>query len=156
MPALDPLIERGLPANPEAEKAVLGAILLDNGAYNAGAAMITADDFYVDAHRRISQRIVALREGIAPRPVDQVLLVEELLQSGELDAVGGTSYVSDLTYGLPRSVNAEHYARIVKDKSVLRRLIHTAHNIVQEGLEGGAQNNYATAHGRITPFLHPP
>src|SRR5450432_2988669 len=131
MPALDPLIERGLPANPEAEKAVLGAILLDNAAYNAAAAMITAEDFSVDANRRIYQRMITLREGIPARPIDFTTLTEELLATKELEAIGGVSYLSTLTDGLPRAVNTEHHARIVKDKSVLRRLIHAAHNIVQ-------------------------
>jgi replicative DNA helicase len=154
MAALDPLIERGLPANAEAEKAVLGAILLDNGAYNAAAAMIVSDDFSVDAHRRIYQKMIGLREGVPPRPIDFTTLVEELLLSKELDAVGGLTYLGTLTDGLPRAVNAEHYAKIVKDKSVLRRLIHTAHNIVQEGLDGsyggGSDSNGA---GGIAEFL---
>ncbi len=151
MAALDPLIERGLPASPEAERAILGAILLDNGAYNAAAAMIVSDDFSVDANRRIYSRMVVLREGAPARPIDFTTLTEELLQSKELDAVGGVAYLSSLTDGLPRAVNAEHYARIVKDKSVLRRMIHTAHNIVQEGIEGGYQDE--NGKGGITEFL---
>jgi replicative DNA helicase len=152
MAAIDPLLERGLPANPEAEKAVLGAILLDNGAYNAAASMITSEDFSVDSNRRIYQRMVMLREGIPARPIDFTTLTEELLASKELEAVGGVAYLATLTDGLPRAVNTEHYARIVKDKSVLRRLIHTAHNIVQEGLDGGYQDD-ANAGGGISEFL---
>src|SRR5579871_4911911 len=152
--AADPLIERGLPANADAEKAVLGAILLDNGAYNA-AAIIVSDDFYVDSHRRIYQKMIGLREGVPPRPIDFTTLTEELMLSKELDAVGGVSYLSTLTDGLPRAVNTEHYAKIVKDKSVLRRLIHTAHSIVQEGLDGGysAGDNGGSSAGGIAEFL---
>ncbi|SRR5579871_810480 len=153
--AADPLIERGLPANADAEKAVLGAILLDNGAYNAAAAIIVSDDFYVDSHRRIYQKMIGLREGVPPRPIDFTTLTEELMLSKELDAVGGVSYLSTLTDGLPRAVNTEHYAKIVKDKSVLRRLIHTAHSIVQEGLDGGysAGDNGGSSAGGIAEFL---
>ena len=103
----DLLIERGLPANPDAEKAVLGAILLDNGAYNAAAAMIVSDDFSVDANRRIYQRMIGLREGVPPRPIDFTTLTEELLLSKELEAIGGVSYLSTLTDGIPRSINTE-------------------------------------------------
>src|SRR5258708_4512373 len=153
MAALDPLIERGLPVNPEAEKAVLGAILLDNGAYNAAAAIITSDDFAVDANRRIFQRMISLREGLPPRPIDGFTLHEELGRSKELEAVGGLAYIDDLTIGLPRAVNVEHYARIVKDKSTLRRLIHTAHNIVQEGLDGIYQTEKGEETGGLGEFL---
>src|SRR5579871_359831 len=103
--AADPLIERGLPANADAEKAVLGAILLDNGAYNAAAAMIVPDDFSIDSHRRIFQRMIMLREGVPPRPIDFTTLTEELLQHRELESIGGVSYLSTLTDGLPRAVN---------------------------------------------------
>lgn len=134
----DPLIERGLPANADAEKAVLGAILLDNAAYNAVAPLLRADDFAVDAHRRIFLAMVALMEGAPARPVDYTTLTEELIRAKELEAVGGVTYLSSLTEGLPRAVNAEHYARIVKDKSVLRKLIFTTNGIMHECLEGTA------------------
>jgi replicative DNA helicase len=137
MPLADPLIERGLPANIEAEKSVLGAILLENSAYNAAAALLRAEDFSVDAHRRIYERMMGLMEGVPPRPIDYTTLTEELLQRKELEAVGGVSYLSALTDGLPRAANVEHYARIVKDKSVLRRLAYTAQGILQEAIDGG-------------------
>ena len=137
MATADPLIERGLPANAEAEKAVLGAILMYNGAYNATAPILSAEDFSVDGHRRIYQQIVGLMESSPPRPVDYTTLTEELIRSKELEVIGGVTYLSSLTDGLPRAVNAEHYAKIVKDKSVLRRLIYTSHNILQQALEGG-------------------
>ncbi len=135
MATVDPLVDRGLPANPEAEKAVLGAILLDNAAYNAAVPVVRPEDFSVDAHRRIFLHMVRLSE--TGRPVDFTTLTEELIGAKELEAVGGVTYLSALTDGLPRSANAEHYARIVKDKSVLRRLIHTSNSIMHSCLEGG-------------------
>jgi len=137
MATFDPLVEKGLPANPDAEKAVLGAILLDNAAYNATAPILRSEDFSVDAHRRLYERMVGLMEGAPARPVDYTTLTEELIRSKELESIGGVTYISSLTDGLPRAVNAEHYARIVKDKSVLRRLIFTSNSIMHECLEGG-------------------
>jgi len=135
--APDVLVERGLPASPEAEKAVLGAVLLDNYAYELISDTLSADDFSVDANRRIYQRMIALRRGAPPRPIDYTTLTEELLATKELDVIGGVSYLSTLTDGLPRAVNTEHHARIVKDKSTLRRLIYTARDIAKEAISGG-------------------
>ena len=154
MAAIDPLVERGLPRESRsAEKAVLGAILLDNGAYNAAAAMIVGDDFSVDANRRIYQRMIALREGAPARPIDFTTLTEELLANQRTRRGGRRGLSFDAhRWTAPRAVNTEHYARIVKDKSVLRRMIHTAHNIVQEGLDGGYQDESGKG-GGITEFL---
>ena len=143
----DPLVEMGLPANPEAEKAVLGAILLApdqpgtegqsrNFAYDRVATILTSDDFSVDAHRRIFVAMSKLREGSPARPVDFTTLIEELQKLKWLDVVGGLTYLSTLTDGLPRGVNVGAYAQIVKDKSILRKTIYKAHQIVQAGLEG--------------------
>lgn len=134
--AVDPLIARGLPANIEAEKAVLGAILLDNAAYTAAAPLISPGDFFADANRRIFRQMVKLSE--SARPIDFTTLAEELIQDSELEAVGGAVYLSSLTDGLPRSANIEHYARIVADKATARRLIHTVASIYHQALEGGA------------------
>lgn len=134
MATVDPVLEKGLPSNLDAERSVLGAVLLDNAAYTYAAELLLADDFSNDAHRRIFARMVALAE--TARPIDPVTLTEELLRTGELEAVGGVAYLSVLTESLPRSVNAAHYARIVKDKAVLRRLAHTSNGILREALEG--------------------
>lgn len=133
----DPLIERGMPASPDAERAVLGAILLDNGAYNLVAPVLSADDFFNPRHQRLFGRMAALREGDPPRPIDDTTLIEELLRTGELEAAGGVSYISDLTTGLPRAVNVAAYARIVKDKSILRQTIKVAESISVAGIAGG-------------------
>jgi replicative DNA helicase len=122
--------ERTLPHNLEAEKSVLGAILIHNEAFNHAAELIDARDFFRDAHRRIFDKMVALSE--RNDPIDLVTLKEELQRSGELEEVGGPAYIASLADGVPRSANVEHYARIVKEKATLRNLIHSANRILAE------------------------
>lgn len=122
------MAERTLPHNLEAEKSVLGAILINNQAFNQAAEVIDSDDFFRDAHRRIFEKMVVLTD--RSEPVDFVTLKDELTRSGELDEVGGPAYVSALTDGVPRSANVEFYARIVKEKSTLRRLIQSANEVL--------------------------
>ena len=120
--------ERTLPHNLEAERSVLGAILLHNDAFNLAAEVIDAQDFYRDAHRRIFDKMVKLAErGDA---IDLVTLKEELGRSGDLDEVGGPAYITALVDGVPRSTNVEHYARIIKEKATLRNLIFSANKIL--------------------------
>jgi replicative DNA helicase len=125
--------DRTLPHSLDAEKSVLGAILIQNEAFNQAAELIDAHDFFRDAHRRIFDRMVALSErGDA---IDFITLKEELSRAGELDEVGGPAYLASLTDGVPRSANVEYYARIVKEKSTLRSLIHSANKILIEAYE---------------------
>jgi replicative DNA helicase len=121
-------MDRPLPHNLEAEKCVLGAILIHNPAFNQAAEVIDAQDFFRDAHRRIFDKMVALSE--RNEPVDLVTLKDELGRSGDLDDVGGPAYIASLTDGVPRSANVEYYARIVKEKSTLRRLIQSATDVL--------------------------
>ena len=125
--------ERTLPHNLDAEKSVLGAILIHNDAFNHAAELIDSRDFFRDAHRRIFDRMVALSErGDA---IDFVTLKEELTRSGDLESVGGPAYIASLADGVPRSANVEYYARIVKEKSTLRNLIHSANKILADAYE---------------------
>src|SRR5262245_50781535 len=120
--------DRTLPHNLEAERSVLGAILLHNEAFNLAAEVIDSHDFFRDAHRRIFDKMVTLAErGDA---IDLVTLKEELGRSGDLDEVGGPAYIAALVDGVPRSTNVEHYARIIKEKATLRNLIYSANKIV--------------------------
>jgi len=120
--------ERTLPHNLEAEKSVLGAVLVNNEAFNHAAELIDARDFFRDAHRRIFDKMIILSErGDA---IDLVTLKEELARVGELESVGGPAYVASLADGVPRSANVEHYARIVKEKATLRNLIFSANKIL--------------------------
>jgi replicative DNA helicase len=122
--------ERALPHNLEAEKSVLGAILIHNEAFNHAAELIDSRDFFRDAHRRIFDKMVQLSE--RNDPIDFVTLKEELGRTGELEEVGGPAYIASLADGVPRSANVEHYARIVKEKATLRNLIQSANRILSE------------------------
>ena len=113
--------EAGLPANVDAEKTILGAILLDNASHAEAAEKLAADDFSLDSHRRIYQRMSELLT--SQRAVDIVTLSNELARYKEIEAVGGVAYLASLTEGLPRRPVIEEYIRIVKDKSLLRRLM---------------------------------
>src|SRR6185437_11879115 len=125
--------ERTLPHNLEAEKSVLGAILVHNDAFNHAAELIDAHDFFRDAHRRIFEKMIVLSErGDA---IDLVTLKDELQRSSELEEVGGPAYIASLADGVPRSANVEHYARIVKEKATLRNLIHSANRILSTAYE---------------------
>jgi replicative DNA helicase len=126
-------VDRTLPHNLEAEKCVLGAILINNQSFNQAAEVIDAQDFFRDAHRRIFEKMVGLTD--RSQPVDLVTLKDELTRSGELDEVGGPAYIAALTDGVPRSANVEHYARIVKEKSTLRRLIQSANDVLGRAYE---------------------
>src|ERR1019366_5420535 len=133
MAVTDFSLDRGLPARPEAERSILGAILLDNNLQNEALSSLKAEHFFLDAHRRIYQRIAELSE--TNRPIDIVTLTEELLRYKELEAVGGAGYLASLTDGVPRRSSLEHYVRIVRDKAMLRGLIHAANSVISQALE---------------------
>jgi replicative DNA helicase len=117
----DVVFERGLPSNVEAERSILGAILLDNAAYDE-AEIITYNDFALESHQRLFHAIAGLIED--GHAVDIVTLAEDLHSRKEADAVGGVAYIASLTEGLPRRLSIDEYVRIVKDKSQLRRTIN--------------------------------
>jgi replicative DNA helicase len=117
-----------LPANVEAERSILGAILLDNFSYNQAAEHLRVEDFSLDSHRRIYGRMVDLAE--SSRPIDLITLIEELERTKDLQAVGDVGYVSSLTYGVPERPSIEHYVKIVRDKALLRGLIHAANTAI--------------------------
>jgi len=113
-----------LPANIEAERSILGAILLDNFSYNQAAEHLRPEDFSLDSHRRIYARMIDLAE--SSRPIDLITLIDELQRAKELQSVGDVGYVSALLDGVPDRPSIEHYVKIVRDKALLRGLIHTA------------------------------
>lgn len=125
---------RVLPHNLEAERSVLGSILLHNEAFNLAAEVIYSTDFYRDAHRRIFDKMVKLAE--RNDAIDLVTLKEELGRSGDLDEVGGPAYITALVDGVPRSMNVEHYAKIIKEKATRRRLIYSAQRTMSQAYEG--------------------
>jgi replicative DNA helicase len=132
-PASSPAAERILPHNLDAERSVLGAILIDNETYNLAAAVLDGGAFFRDAHRRIFEKMVALAE--RSQPIDLITLKEELERGGDLEEVGGPAYIASLLDGVPRSTNVEYYAKIVKEKATLRNLIHSANRILSSAYE---------------------
>jgi replicative DNA helicase len=159
----DSTLERPLPNNLEAERSILGAILLDNNALNTAIEALKAEDFFLPQHRHVFQQMITLGE--AQHAIDLVTLTEELHRVGELEAAGGAPYLASLVDGVARVSNVEHYARIVKEKAVLRNLIHTTHNIQQrafeaeEGadsiLDGAESSIFALAEDRVKSGLVP-
>ncbi|MCU0255327.1 MAG: replicative DNA helicase, partial [Vicinamibacterales bacterium] len=128
------LPERTLPHNLDAERSVLGAILIRNDAINAATILVDSDDFFRAAHRLIFDKMVALSE--RGQAIDFITLVEELGRAGQLAEVGGPAYIAALTDGVPRATNVEHYARIIKEKSTRRQLIVSANRILAEAYTG--------------------
>ena len=133
----DIAFERGLPASIDAERSILGAILLDNHSYNEAAEKLHADDFALDSHRRIYSRMAELID--ASRAVDIVTLSEELAKRKEVEAVGGVAYLASLTEGLPRRISIEEYVRIVKDNSLLRQLINICSTAITRAADQGEE-----------------
>ena len=131
---VDSQLERPLPSNLDAERSILGAVLLDNNALNTAIESLKAEDFFLPQHRHVFTQMIALAD--AQQAIDLVTLTEELHRRGELEASGGAPYLASLVDGVPRVSNVEHYARIVKEKAILRNLIHATHSIQQRALEG--------------------
>lgn len=121
------------PQSLDAEKGVLGAILIHSSHLDRVADLVKRNDFYRDAHQRIFQHMLSMYERAVE--IDFLTLKEELSNSGELDRVGGPAYIASLADGIPKSINAEHYARIVREKSTLRELIHAANRISSSAYE---------------------
>jgi len=122
-----------LPANIEAERSILGAVLLDNHAFNDAAEHLKPEDFSIDSHRRIYSRMMDLAE--SSRPIDIITLVEELEQKKDLQAVGDVGYISGLLDGVPDRPSIDHYVRIVRDKAILRGLISVSNAAIAKASE---------------------
>lgn len=131
--ARDQLLERPLPNSAEAERAILGSVVLDNGLVSQAIELLKPEDFYIPSHRRIFLVMIALFE--RGSEINPILIGEELRREGELESVGGFTFITNLTYGLPHFANIAHYAKIVRDKSLLRQLIKATNKITSEALE---------------------
>jgi replicative DNA helicase len=125
--------ERGLPASPDAERTILGAVLLDNTAWSEASSVIRAEDFALTAHQRVFARMGELID--RGRVVDTVTLSEELARRKEIESVGGVAWLVSLTEGLPRRLSIEEYVRIVKDKSLLRQLINVCSTAISRAAD---------------------
>jgi len=121
------------PHSPEAERNVLGGILVNNKSLNVVLSVISPEDLYQEANRTILDRIVKLVDkGV---PVELLSLSEELRRDGSLEAVGGAAYIASLMDGVPKSLNVEYYARIIKEKALLRRLILSSAKTINQSYE---------------------
>jgi replicative DNA helicase len=130
---IDVSLGKPLPQNPEAERSVLGSVLLDNHAFYRIVGTIREEDFYKDSHRVIFSAMTRLAS--ENREIDLLTLKDELAKKGLLDQAGGAAYISSLVDGIPDIANAERYARIVKEKSTLRRLIVMGNSVMRAALD---------------------
>ncbi len=134
MASLDTSLEKGLPANLDAERYVLGSILLDSSLFIQIAAVLQAEDFSLEKHRRIFLRMGELQE--RSERIDRVTVAEELMKHNQLESCDGLGYLVSLDDGLPQIHNVDSYVRIVKDKALLRRVIFTSQSLIQRCLAG--------------------
>ena len=125
-------LEKGLPANVDAERFVLGSILLDDSVFIEIAGALQAGDFCLDKHQRIFRRMAELHE--RGEKVDRITLANELLRYNELESVDGLSYLVSLVDGLPKIPNLDGYIRIIRDKAALRQMIAAAQQIMNRAL----------------------
>src|SRR3989338_413378 len=142
MDKLDLNLEKMPPQNLEAEMAVLGSMLIEESAIGYAVEMLDTLAFYNDSNRRIFEAVLKLYSD--NKAVDIVTLIEELKKTGDLDKVGGSTYVTNLTTVVPTAANVRHYAGIVKEKSILRNLISAATNIISESYD---------THGEVAKIL---
>ena len=130
---LDVVLDKPLPQNPEAERSILGSILINNNAFYRVLGTIDTEDFFKDAHRAIFATMRALAE--QSREIDIITLKDELAKHGMLEQVGGSAYISALLDGIPDIANVERYAKIVREKSTLRRLIVMGNSVMRAALD---------------------
>ncbi len=121
------------PQNIEAEQSVLGGILIENETINKVMEILTADDFYRDPHRKIFSTLIDLSE--RDEPADLITVTNELRKINQLDSIGGASYIASLIDSVPTAANIEYYAKIVKEKAILRKLIETSTEIITQSYQ---------------------
>jgi replicative DNA helicase len=163
MDALDVSSHKLPPQNVEAEQSVLGGILIENDAINKVMEILTPEDFYRDAHRRIYNALLNL--SVRDEPADLITLTNELRKIDQLDAAGGASYIASLIDSVPTAANIEYYAKIVKEKSILRQLIQTSTDIITESyqdrsdvesfLDEAERSIFQISENRVRPSFYP-
>jgi replicative DNA helicase len=127
------VLERSLPSNVDAERSLLGSVLVNNENYYRIVEFLRPEDFYLDAHRVIFRHMTTLMEN--SRAIDLITLQDELLRNSSLESAGGIGYLSGLLDGIPHLVNIEHYIEIVRDKAVLRQVINTASKTIADAFD---------------------
>jgi replicative DNA helicase len=151
------------PQNIEAEQSVLGGILIENEAINKVIEILTPEDFYRDAHRKIFEALIILSE--RDEPADLITLTDELQKRKQLDSIGGASYLASLIDSVPTAANIEYYAKIVKEKAVVRNLISTSTEIITRSyeyledveslLDEAEQEIFKISGARVKPSFYP-
>src|SRR5438105_1852782 len=129
----DPGGDRLPPQSREAERSVLGSMLRDNAVIGDVVQIVRAENFYLDAHQKVFQAIISLYD--KGHPVDLVLLADTLKENKHLEDVGGYGYLAELWDAAPTAANAEYYARIVRDKGIVRNLIHAGTEILRDAYD---------------------
>lgn len=129
----NPVFERQMPQSMEAEKSVLGSILLLPEVFDEVALILRAQDFYSDANRTIYEHLLVMHDG--GKSIDPMLLVESLRRAEQYEAIGGAAYLAEIGQIVPTAAHAEYYARIVAEKAVLRSLIHAGTDIVHDAYD---------------------
>jgi len=124
----DVTLVKTMPQSLEAERAVLGAVLVNSSLFDQIADILKPQDFYLESHRKIFSSMEALSS--ESQPIDSLTLTDELEKSNILDSIGGASYIASMADGIPSISNIEQYALIIREKSLLRRLIHSTNEIL--------------------------
>jgi len=127
------ILDRQPPRSLDAERAVLGSILLMPAACDDVSLIVRPEDFYNEANEQIFRHILGLHEGV--QQIDEVLLVERLRASGQYEAIGGAAYIAELVQAVPTAAHAQYYASIVRDKAILRSLIHASTDILRDAYD---------------------
>lgn len=135
---LDTSIDRQLPQSPDAERAVLGSILINPDSLYRVIGIIDTADFFRDAHRTIFGTMRKIAE--ESREIDLLTVKEELAKNAQLEKIGGSAYISSLVDGIPDIANVERYAKIVKEKSTLRRLIVMGNSVMRAALDAPSES----------------
>ena len=133
----DITLDKSIPQNLDAERSVLGAILVENAAINRAQEILKEDDFYREPHRKLFKVMSGLSEKSSA--IDAVTVKDELRRRGDLETVGGPAYIASLLDDVPRSANIEYYAKIVKEKALLRNLIEAGSQIVTTAYDGSQE-----------------
>jgi replicative DNA helicase len=134
MAASDIALEKGLPSNIDAEKFVLGAILLDDSNFVQVAGLLEVEDFSLEKHKRIFLRMRDLAE--RGERIDRITVANELMKQNQLESVDGLSYLVSLDDGLPQIFSLDSYVKIVKDKSTLRRIVFASQKLIDRCIIG--------------------
>src|SRR3989338_1834310 len=121
-------LERTIPHNTDAEKSVLGAILVNNDYYYRTIEKIRAEDFYLETHRVIFRQMMDLFD--RSKAIDLITLQEDLVRAAKLENAGGITYLASLMDGIPHLVNIDHYIEFISEHSLLRQLINSTNKIM--------------------------